>query len=180
MKSLTESILDSIKAGRKEYIESKLEEAIPGIKRDEDFMYDQNTGKIMLWSVPNDTKIIMHKWPDDLKFVSFEPFVVGVKITVVGDKEYKKFLEVFDCCIGNYSGPRYKPGSKQFVTVHFTGCKVEGKDFIHRSYCNFIFDKCNGVNLQEGPNVTYIKLKDCTNVQMPYGHDNLRALEIND
>ena len=92
MKSLTESILNSTRSGKKEYIESYLEKTFDGMSRGVDFVYDEKTDRVQLWNLPKHTQIEMNKWDENIKFSTFEPYTEGVVISISGNKEYKKFL----------------------------------------------------------------------------------------
>lgn len=174
MKSLTESILNSTRSGKKEYIESYLEKTFDGMSRSVDFVYDEKTDRVQLWNLPKHTQIEMNKWDENIKFSTFEPYTEGVVISISGNKEYKKFLSCFDCTIGDINSNK----GKNKIKIEFYNCAVRGSDFKHRIYGKVVIDGCQ-VTLQDGPNATDIVIhKNCIIEYMPYGFDNLKNLEI--
>lgn len=173
-KYIQESILSSTKSGKKELIESYLEKTFPGMTREIDFEYDPKTDRVQLWNLPKSTQIEMNKWDENVKFSLFEPFSENIIIAISGNKEYKKFLNCFDCTIGDINSNK----GRNKIKIVFCNCGVNGRDFKHRIYGKVVMDGCQ-VTLQDGPNATDIVIhKNCIVEYMPYGFDNLKNLEI--
>ena len=174
MKTLQESILSTSKSGRKEYIESYLEKTFDGMTRGVDFVYDEKTDKVQLWNLHKHTQIEMNEWNESVKLSLFEPYTEGIIIVISGNNEYKKFLNCFDCTIGDINQNK----GKNKIKIVFCNCAVRGSDFKHRIYGKVVMDGCH-VTLQDGPNATDIVIhKNCIIEYIPYGFDNLKNLEI--
>lgn len=174
MKSLQESILTSTSAGRNEWVKIKIEEIIPGIKSERDFIWDEKNDVLSIWSVPNGTVLKMEYWPDDVVVNSFE-VAEKFDIYIKNEKELEKFKKCFNCSIGFYN---LNKKEYDISNINISNCNINGRDFTHRYFCRFVFNNCD-VNLQDGPNALYIKLhRSCKEVTKLYGHDILRKLEI--
>ena len=171
---IKEGILDTTRSGRKEYIESYLEKTFPGMTRSVDFEYDEKTDRVQLWNLPKSTQIEMDKWDESVKFSLFEPFSENILISISGNNEYKKFLNCFDCAIGDTNSNK----GKNKIKIVFCNCAVKGSDFKHKIYGKVVIDGCH-LTLQDGPNATEIVVhKNCIIELMPYGFENLKFLEI--
>jgi hypothetical protein len=171
---IKEGILDTTRSGRAEYIKNKVMELIPGIKYQEDFIYDERADAVSIWSVPKGCSIKMSEWDEGIRVYSFEvydPFDIYIK----GDKELAKFKKCFDCSLGYYNSNKKE---NEVFDINISNCKFNGIEFTHRYYCRFIFNNCE-VNLQDGPNALYIKVhSSCKEITKPWGHDILRKMEI--
>ena len=96
---IAEGILNTTRSGRAEYIKNKVMELIPGIKYQEDFIYDERADAVSIWNVPKGSSIKMSDWDEGIRVYSFEvydPFDIYIK----GDKELAKFKKCFDCSLG--------------------------------------------------------------------------------
>lgn len=173
MKSLKESILDTTNSGKEAVIIKDLEEAIPGVKFEKDFIYDKNIGKIGIWDIPKGTTIKMSEWPEHLQFCSFDVYTDNLVIEVNGDEEYAKFLKCFNCSIGEYRARNL--GKTSEPKIVFKNCTINTDDLHYTYNGKVVFMKCK-VNLMSGLKAPSILLRH-SEVQMPYGFDNLKYFD---